>query len=797
MTKLSRRLKQQKTVRDLAAVLLNQVKCFFVLIMIIFGMLAGCSRVSTPAARATSAVLPQQLQPIAQTTVAQLGKGEYSAVVTRFDGSMQSMLPEPKLKESWEHLISQTGSYQKLTGVSVEQQQGHRKVTVTCQFEKGMVDIQLGFNDAAQITGLYFSNAPSVSGPRGNLTSIPAAQDPTVGESVSALPLQGLTDSAELEAFLDDLFTKQMKDYGIAGLTFSLVKDGQVFFQKGYGVANLETQSPVDPDTTMFRIGSATKLFTWTAVMQLVEQGKLNLDTDINTYLDFKIPDTFPENITLKHLLSHSAGFEEQAYGMMVTSYDQIQPLGQWLATHIPARVRPPGQLAVYSNYGADLAGYIVERVSGMAYADYLKTNIFNPLGMEHTTAHLPLPPALAPKLSSGYRTLQGAVQPAEFVIPATQPDCCISSTAADMSLFMLAHLNGGQLPGGKGKILETATAMQMQTSLWAPDPRLKAFAYGFMEVVLNGQRILYHGGDIPPFHTLVVLIPDQNLGFFVSYNTDTAGGLWSSDLLSFVDHYFPKNKVVPQPSGDFDAQTSRFVGYYRSARGSSTTMEKVKGLLSWAVIKPSQDGTLLWQPAFSPISIPIIEVEPLLFAEPSFGLTSVFMEDGQQNIAYIYDALPAGHPYEKLAWHANPYLHYGLIGVCGVLFISTFLTALAGFVLRLFKKENSVAQPLSRVARSLAFLVAALYLLASVIFLQSTGNGEAVAFGQMETIKVALGTWLVAASLTPPLLVFTVLSWKNRYWRVASRIHYSLVAIASLAFIWFLSYWNLLGFHY
>jgi len=638
---------------------------------------------------------------------------------------------------------------------------------------------------------------PSASVPRGNLISTLASQDPPDGESASVFPIQGPTDPAELESFLDDLFTKQMKDYGVAGLTFSLVKDGQVFFQKGYGYADLETQSPVNPATTIFRIGSATKLFTWTAVMQLVEQGKLNLDTDINTYLDFIIPDTFSEKITLKHLLSHSAGFEEQAYGMMVTRYDQIHPLGQWLANHIPARVRPPGQLAVYSNYGADLAGYIVERASGMAYPDYLETNIFKPLGMEYTTARLPLPPELAPRLSTGYRTIQDSVQPAKFLIPATRPDCCISSTAADMASFMIAHLNGGQLPGGKGKILETATAAQMQTSLWAPDPRLKAFAYGFMEVILNSQRILYHGGDIPPFHTLVVLIPDHHLGFFVSYNTDIAGGLWSTNLLSFVDHYFPQDKVAPQPPKGFDARAARFAGYYRLARGSSATMEKVKDLLSWAVIKPSPDGTLLWQPAFSPVSIPLIEVEPLLFAEPSSGLTSVFIEDDQHNITYIYDALPAGHPYEKLAWHSNPYLHYGLIGVCGVLFLSTILATLAGFVLRLFKKGKPVAQPLSRAAHWLVFLISALYLLASVIFLLSTGSGEAIVYGQMSTVNVALGIWLFAAILTLPLLVFAVLSWKNRYWRITTRIHYSLVTVASLGLIWFLSYWKLLGFRY
>lgn len=622
-------------------------------------------------------------------------------------------------------------------------------------------------------------------------------KDPGI-ESTTTSSVQVVTDPAELETFLDDLFTQQMTDYGIAGLTFSLVKDGQVFFQKGYGYADLEKQTPVDPSETLFRTGSVTKLFTWTAVMQLVEQGKLDLDADVNTYLDFKIPDTFPEPITLKHLLSHTAGFEDLALGTKVSSYDQIQPLGQFLASHLPARVRPVGQAAVYSNYGADLAGYIVERVSGMPYADYLEAQIFKPLGMGNTTSRLPLPAELASKLSTGYITTQGTVQPGIFKIPNTQPDCCVSSTAADMARFMIAHLNGGQLPGGKGQILETATAKQMQTSLWTPDVRVKGFAYGFMEVALNGQRILYHGGDINPFHGLLVLIPDQNLGFFVAYNTDTAASLWASGLLGFVEHYFPQAKVTPQPPEGFDARASRFTGYYRPMRGAYTTLEKVNVLKTWAEVKPSRDGALLWQPAFSPASIRIVESAPFLFVEPQSGLPSVFTEDSHQNITYVFDALPAGMPYEKLSWHANPFLHYGLLGACALLFLTVVLAVPAGFVLRFFKKAKPIPHPLAQAARWLAFLVAALDLVGLGVFLMVFfGSGDVIFYGQMSTMYIMLAAWLIAAILIVPVLGLAVWSWKNRYWGVASRIHYSLMAVAALAFVWFLNYWNLLGFRY
>ena len=123
---------------------------------------------------------------------------------------------------------------------------------------------------------------------------------------------QGPTDPAELEAFLDELLAKDMEEYHIAGAAVSVVKDGKLFFAKGYGYADLEKGIPVDPEQTIFRIGSIGKMFTWTAVMQLVEQGKLDLDADVNTYLDFRIPDTYPQPITLKHLMTHTSGFEDR-----------------------------------------------------------------------------------------------------------------------------------------------------------------------------------------------------------------------------------------------------------------------------------------------------------------------------------------------------------------------------------------------------------------------------------------------------------------------------------------------------
>src|SRR5215218_6009276 len=204
------------------------------------------------------------------------------------------------------------------------------------------------------------------------------------GRNVPTAPSQqlGPTDPAEMEAFLDEELGREMEKYHIAGAAVSVVKDGELFFAKGYGHADLENKIPVDPEQTIFHVGSVGKLFTWTAVMQLVEEGKLDLDEDVNTYLDFRIPDTYPQPITLRHLMTHTSGFEERWLDSVVSDTSDLVPAREWLVTYMPARVRPPGDVAGYSNYNAMLAGYIVARVSGEPYDEYIQEHILNPQGM-------------------------------------------------------------------------------------------------------------------------------------------------------------------------------------------------------------------------------------------------------------------------------------------------------------------------------------------------------------------------------------------------------------------------------
>ncbi|MGB7537320.1 MAG: serine hydrolase domain-containing protein, partial [Anaerolineales bacterium] len=304
----------------------------------------------------------------------------------------------------------------------------------------------------------------------------------------------GTAAGGNWQAFFDRAVPEQMESLHIAGAVVSVVQGDEVVFTKGYGYADEANGVAADPRETLFRIGSTTKLFTWTAVMQLVERGQLDLGADINDYLDFRIPDTFPQLVTLRHLMTHTAGFEDRVTGYLAASEQDQIPLGKWLAAHIPARVRAPGEMASYSNYGAGLAGYIVERISGLPYEEYVEKNILAPLGMDRTSLRQPVPEGWAEDLSKGY-VFDGAGYQSldfEYIVPA--PTGSATSTAADMSKFMSALLNGGA--DGDARILGEKTVATMFTRIFSHDPRLNGWAYGLYEMSRNGLQVLGHGGD-------------------------------------------------------------------------------------------------------------------------------------------------------------------------------------------------------------------------------------------------------------------------------------------------------------
>ncbi len=369
----------------------------------------------------------------------------------------------------------------------------------------------------------------------------------------------------------------QLESEHIAGAVVAVVVGDKLVFSKGYGYADVETRRPVDPQTTMFRIASVSKLFTWTAVMQLVEEGKLDLDADVNTYLKgtgVQIPAAFDKPITLKNLLTHSAGFEDRPIGLFAHHASNVKPLAEVLKNDMPARVRPPGVLSAYSNYGSALAGLAVASVSGKTWEEVVEQRLLNPLSMKNTLVRQPPKDKLLGTMSKGYKWEGGRFKEEAFEYVPLAPAGAMSASAADMSHFLIAHLNDGKY--GDVQILKPETARRMRKRLFAHDPKVDAMCYGFWELQRNGQRIIDHGGDTLLFHTLFAMIPAHRVGLFLSYNTDKAGGARDEVLFAFLDRYFPATRE-PRVKATVDVATlKRFEGEYSGSRHAQTTYAKL-----------------------------------------------------------------------------------------------------------------------------------------------------------------------------------------------------------------------------
>jgi CubicO group peptidase (beta-lactamase class C family) len=623
------------------------------------------------------------------------------------------------------------------------------------------------------------------------------------GESVpkAISQQQGPTDPAEMEAFLDELLGKQMEDYHIAGAAVSVVKDGKLFFAKGYGYADLENQIPVIPEQTMFRIGSVTKLFTWTAVMQLVEQGKLDLDADVNDYLDFHITDTYPQPITLKHLLTHTSGLEDRWYGSVVSDPKDVVPVREFLISHMTARVRLPG-IAGYSNYNAILAGYIVARVSGQPYEQYIQEHILDPLGMVHSTARSQIPPDLRPLASVGYTYEDGSFQafPDYTVQPAGLPSGSLQTTVTDIARFMIAHLQNGRYRDAniaEVRILKEITAQQMHSTQYTPDSRLQGTAYGFFDFSNNDQRTLGHGGYSPPMHSLLLLLPDQNLGVFVIYNSKGGGNLTnqhSGFQKAFFDHYFPAPAIQPiQPPADFAERAGRFVGMYRYA-SSPLKVIRLFGAYTVEISDPG-DGTLLF--TIEGQKFRFVEVEPLYFRQVDGPLSAVFREDDRGRITYMFTDFIPHYAMIKLRWYETLGFNFALLMGCVLIFLSMIPVGLIRLIQerRLSGERKSTSHGAHR-ANWIILGISVLNLL-FVVGVYLWGEQPNELLDPPLILKILLGLGVLSAVLTVCALVYTLFAWKDSYWGIATRTYYTLVTVAAVAFIWFLNYWNLLGWHF
>lgn len=445
-----------------------------------------------------------------------------------------------------------------------------------------------------------------------------AASSPENSPSASSLSNARPLDRADLESWLDGMVPYALRAGDIAGAVVVVVKDGTVLLKKGYGYADASTKRPMDPEQTMVRIGSTSKLFTWTAVMQLVEQGKLNLDRAVNDYLDFTIPHDFGRPVTIRDLMNHRGGFEEGLKDILRTDPQGLPSTETYLKEHQRPMLFPPGEVPAYSNYGTALAGYIVQRVSGEPYERYIERHILLPLGMTHTTFDQPLPERFAAAVSKGYRT--AAAPPGAYEDIVTRPAGSATTTAADMSRFMIANLQDGRL--GDAQILQAETARLMHSPSESAPPGFATMAHGFFRDVHNGRLVIGHGGDTVLFHTELNLLSSEGVGILYTFNSrgrDDAVYLARAALFDgFMDRYFPDPAAqvdLPRlPSAFADAQ--EIAGRYESSRRVEHGFLSIFYVLQQSGIAANLDGTIFAPDFTAPAPVAFREIGPQIWRQ-------------------------------------------------------------------------------------------------------------------------------------------------------------------------------------
>lgn len=600
----------------------------------------------------------------------------------------------------------------------------------------------------------------------------------------------------DVEAFLDGVMPLQLKQDDVAGATVAVVKDGKVLFARGYGYADVKQKRPVSAEETLFRPGSVSKLFTWTAVMQLFERGMLDLDRDVNEYLDFKIPDAFGKPITLKNIMTHTPGFEEQIKDLF-SAEGAPPPLSEYLKSHVPRRIYPPGTVPAYSNYATAVAGYIVERVSGRPFSEYIEENIFKPLGMARSTFVQPLPSNLAGTMSNGYRL--GSDDAKEFEVVNVPPAGSLSATATDLARFIIAHLQNGQF--GNLHILKPETAQLMHSRLFALDDAANAMAYGFYEESRNGRRIIGHAGDTQYFHSDLHLIPDSGVGFFVSYNSAGRGGISPRTVLweAFLDRYFPKPPPSEATLGSAAQDAKTVSGKYMLSRRSDTSFLKTASLVGQLTVSAVENGSIEVAefPATNGRPKRWREVAPMTFLEENGWDKLIFKPDADGRMQMIL-------PYPFFVGQRAGLVENGkvIVPVIVVSLLIMLLTILLWPISWLVRRHYGHKLDLTRKEWWLRLLVRIVFILnlvfaISIVGLVIYGLEHLWVFSDQgnKYFRLIQIIGIVGAAGTLFVLLNTVHSWTSKRKRIWGKLQATVWLLACLGFLWFAFAGNLLRF--
>ncbi len=615
-------------------------------------------------------------------------------------------------------------------------------------------------------------------------------------------------DRGDVDTWLDGYMAPALAASDIPGAVVVVVKDGHILSARGFGYADVAKRTRIDPERTLFRIGSVSKLFTWTAAMQLVEQGKLDLDRDVNAYLDFRIPPRDGKPVTLRQLMTHTAGFEDTGKGIIAYNPKFQLSLERYIKRWTPHRIFDAGTTPAYSNWGTTLTAYIVQRVAHEEFDSYLERHIFQPLGMANATFRQPLPTRLRGQMATGYAK-PGVAKGFEFVGPAPAGAGSVSGT--DMARFMIAHLQGGELNGAR--ILAASTATTMHDSPLAPVdplslmPPLNRMELGFFDTNVNGRKVIGHLGDVQAFHTSLHLFLADGVGLYMSFNSAGKDGavqaLRTGLFQDFADRYLPN---VAPPTGRVPASAAAeharmMTGHWiASRREDSSFLASIYWLAGQVEVATGTDGELVIPSLLAAGGRPRqwVEVSPFVWNEVdgheriaakvidgrvvrwSFNLVAPFE---------VFDRVPAA---ASAAW-LLPALYVAL-GLLALTFLQMPIAAIA-------RRTYRVAHPLSGTPRRAGRAVAIMAGLTAAL-LASWAWATITALGSPDLLAGGRDGVFMALQVASAILLFgmvgiagwnMLMSWRSRR-PLLRRFWSMLILLAALLVLYVALRFNLMA---
>lgn len=582
----------------------------------------------------------------------------------------------------------------------------------------------------------------------------------------------------ELSQKIDATFYEMMASEQVPGAIFVMVNADSILKLKGYGLADLETKTPVDPRQTIFKVASVSKGVTATAIMQAVDQGHIDLDTDVNTYLkSFKIESNFSPAITLRHLLTHTSGIDTEGPGRRTLDLKSLEPMPKHFARHFPKRVIPPGEILVYSNYAGSLGGCMMEELSGIPFNDWMGQNLFGPLEMNNSTFDPSGVPA--EKLAKGYFYRREKYTPVPKEFTRTIAGSMLMTTAQDMGHFLMMHLGKGQFKGQKYFSKETADKMHQRAH--AAIPQMEGTNLGLYEMEANNQYIITHSGGFDGFMAQLYLLLDEGIAFFMAFNQRDGGAEINRAVRQLIfDHYLPEIPTAYQPEPIQPMPLKPYIGTYQSMSIAKTNLAHLNAFIGkdqWEITPGNGDTLLVFGFPYVPI------------AKSTFRLANgekgylKFRESKAGKVSHLtFGSFFGAH--RRLQWYE--------LAKVQKLFLFTglglFCTALLVWPISYWRHKRKKITSKSKRYQLMMLLLSGLYLL--LFTLMAFGphpNRYGVPFGFHLLLFFAKIISLL--SLPAPIIVWQIWRddqlWKGLKWYAA------LLAVFILLFIPFFKYWN------